>query len=406
MSSELDDHGRFEEALAAFKRGEMLVVLDHHRRENEGDIVVAAEKCGPDQINFMATHGRGLICVAMEIEMIDRLGLSSAACFGRRTQFNTAFTESVDASAGITTGISAHDRARTVAALVDPASTPASLVRPGHIFPLAAVENGVFRRPGHTEAAVDLARLAGLRGAGVICEIMRDDGDMARGQDLADFAAKHGLHMITIEQIAGHRKLKERLIRKDRSVALPTPFGLFELHLYHSIVDGKEHLAMVMGDPAGEEMPLVRVHSECLTGDVLGSMRCDCGPQLHEAMRRVGERGAGAVLYMRQEGRGIGLRHKLSAYALQDEGYDTVDANTKLGFDPDMRDYCTAAQILQDLKIDNIELMTNNPLKISSLEKYGVSIARRMPIIIDPNDFNKFYLETKERRLGHIFADE
>lgn len=396
----------FEAALEDVKRGQPIVVMDDHRRENEGDLIVAAEKASPENINFMSKHGRGLVCVAMERGQLERLGLSSANHFGHRQSFNTAFTESVDASEGISTGISAHDRARTVAALIDPESTPTSLVRPGHMFPIESAEHGVFQRAGHTEAAVDLARLAGLTPAGVICEIMRDDGQMARGPELRKFAEEHGLKLISIEDIACYRKRSEKLVRHDKSVRLPTPFGTFQLHLYHSLIDGKEHLALVMGKPEKAEMPLVRVHSECLTGDVLGSMRCDCGPQLHEAMRLVGERGVGAVIYLRQEGRGIGLRHKLRAYALQDEGYDTVEANEKLGFDPDLREYCTAAQILEDLKIDKLELLTNNPAKVEGLRNCGIRIARRRSIAIDPNEHNRFYLETKAKRLGHLFEDD
>lgn len=396
----------FDAALDDMKRGVPLVVMDDHRRENEGDLIVAAEVTTPETINFMATHGRGLICVAMERGQLMKLGLASANHFGHRQSFNTAFTESVDAGEGISTGISAHDRARTVATLIDPESTPASLVRPGHMFPIEAAANGVFQRAGHTEAAVDLARLAGFAPAGVICEIMRDDGHMARGPELRDFAEAHGLKIITIEEIAAYRKRSEKLVKHDGRVRLPTPFGTFQLHLYRSVIDGKEHLALLMGNPEREDVPLVRVHSECLTGDVLGSLRCDCGPQLHESMRLVGERGSGAVVYLRQEGRGIGLLHKLRAYALQDEGCDTVDANVKLGFDPDLREYCTAAQILDDLKIDNLELLTNNPSKVEGLRNCGIKVARRSAIVIDPNEHNHFYLETKAKRLGHIFEDE
>jgi len=406
MKSCFEASGDFEAALEDISRGNPVVVMDDHRRENEGDLIVAAEKATPENINFMARHGRGLICVAMERGQLERLGLSSANHFGRRQSFNTAFTESVDASEGITTGISAHDRSRTVAALIDPESTPASLVRPGHMFPIEAAQHGVFQRAGHTEAAVDLARLAGLTPAGVICEIMRDDGQMARGTELQEFAQRHGLKVISIEEIAAYRRQSEKLVQHDGSVRLPTPFGEFNLHLYHSEIDGKEHLALVMGEPEKEDMPLVRVHSECLTGDVLASMRCDCGPQLHESMRLVGECGVGAVIYLRQEGRGIGLRHKLRAYALQDEGYDTVEANEKLGFDPDLREYCTAAQILEDLEIDNLELLTNNPAKVEGLRDCGIKVARRRSIVIDPNEHNRFYLETKVKRLGHLFEDD
>jgi len=402
MSLIRHDENSIEEVLAAFKQGEIVIVVDDHRRENEGDLVVAAEKATPEAINFMAKHGRGLICVPMERKQIEQVGLSRMTTSGRGDSYSTAFMESVDAAAGITTGISAQDRALAVAALIDDDSTPTSIVRPGHMFPLEAAENGVFKRAGHTEATVDLARICGFKPAGVCCEIMREDGDMARGSELDEFAARHGLKMISIDSIASYRKMNENLVKLEKKVKLPTPFGMFEMNLYHSIPEDEHHIALVMGAPDKEDQPLVRMHSECLTGDVFGSMRCDCGSQLHDAMRKIGERGVGALLYMRQEGRGIGLKHKIHAYALQDEGMDTVDANTELGFDPDMRDYCAAAQMLKKLGIDNLELMTNNPEKVAGLEKYGITIARRSAIVIDPGSYNEFYLETKKKRLGHL----
>lgn len=402
MKSKCEIEERMQNALDAFKRGEILLVVDDHRRENEGDLVVAAEKVTPDAINFMATRGRGLICVPMERCDLQRLGLSHMTSNGRGDHYHTAFMESVDAREGVTTGISAHDRARTVQTLIADESTPASIVRPGHIFPLEATLDGVFRRGGHTEATVDLARLSGMKPAGVCCEIMREDGQMARGPELDAFAAEHGLQKISIADIAAYRKLHERLIRLEKTVNLPTPFGMYQMNLYHSIPEDEHHIALVMGEPQKERNPLVRMHSECLTGDVFGSLRCDCGSQLHEAMRRIGKRGGGVLLYMRQEGRGIGLKHKIHAYALQDQGLDTVDANTELGFDPDMRDYCAAAQMLHELGIDSIELMTNNPEKVTGLEKYGITVARRMPIAIDPTAYNEFYLGTKKKRLGHL----
>lgn len=391
-----------DEALEAFKRGEILVVMDDHRRENEGDLIVAAEKATPDALNSMVKYARGLMCVPMERSQLQKLGLSRMTMDGQGDSYNTAFMESVDASEGVTTGISAFDRAKTVESLISDASTPASIVRPGHMFPLEAAEYGVFQRGGHTEAAVDLARLAGMKPAGVICEIMREDGYMARGPELTAFAESHGLKLITIEEIANYRKMTEQLIRLEKTVPLPTPFGMFQMNLYYSIPEDEHHIALVMGEPDKEECPLVRMHSECLTGDVFGSLRCDCGAQLHEAMHKVGKRGVGVVLYMRQEGRGIGLKHKIHAYALQDEGLDTVDANTELGFDPDMRDYCAAAQMLKELGVDNLEIMTNNPEKIAGLEKYGVEVSKRTPIVIDPTAYNDFYLETKKKRLGHL----
>lgn len=391
-----------KEVLKAFADGEIVIVVDDHRRENEGDLIVAAERVTPKAISFMARFGRGLICVAMDREQLRRLGLSHMTADGREESYHTAFMESVDAKNGVTTGISAYDRALTVEVLVSDESGPTSIVRPGHLFPLEAAENGVLGREGHTEAAVDLARLAGLKPAGVICEIMRDDGMMARADELDEFSREHELKMISIADIIAYRKQTERLVKPETTVNLPTPFGMFKMRLYHSLPENEHHIALIMGEPEKEKTPLVRVHSECLTGDVFGSRRCDCGAQLHEAMNQIGELGCGVLIYLRQEGRGIGLKHKIHAYALQEQGLDTVDANTELGFEPDSRDYCAAAQILQDLNIDNLVLLTNNPKKVEGLKQYGITIAKRAAIAIEPTEYNEFYLETKKRRLGHL----
>lgn len=392
----------FEEAVAAFKRGELVIVADDERRENEGDLVVAAEKATPEAINFMAKFGRGLVCVAMERERLARLGLSRMVQQGSGDPFRTAFMESVDARHGVTTGISAHDRARTVSLLVDDASSAGEFVRPGHVFPLEAVEGGVLRRPGHTEAAVDLARIAGLKPAGVMCEILRDDGTMARMPDLLAFAAAHQLKIISVSQIVAYRRRTERLIALEEEINFPTDLGIFKLRMYRSIVDDKRHLALVMGDLAAQEKPLVRIHSECLTGDAFGSLRCDCGSQLREAMQMIASEGHGVLLYMRQEGRGIGLEQKIRAYALQEDGYDTVEANEQLGFEADAREYSLAAQMLLDLGIRRLRLVTNNPRKITGIEQFGLAVAERVPLVLPSTMFNENYLETKRTKLGHI----
>ena len=391
-----------EECVEAFGRGEMVVVADDENRENEGDLIVAAEKVTPGTINFMARHARGLICVPMAGERLRRLGIERAPSRNRGDRFATAFTLSVDASGNITTGISAADRAETVRALVDDASGPEALVSPGHIFPLEAREGGVLVRAGHTEAAVDLARLAGLRPAGVICEIMQEDGTMARLPQLHAFARAHGLKMLSIADLIAFRRRRERLIQLVEEVDLPTLYGQFKLRLYRSSPDGMEHLALVKGSLADAPAPLVRVHSECFTGDVLGSARCDCGSQLHAAMSMIEREGCGVVLYMRQEGRGIGLANKLHAYRLQEEGLDTVEANIRLGFAADLRDYGVGAQILSDLGLKRIRLMTNNPKKLIGLQGYGLEIAERVAIAFEPGDFNRRYLETKKEKMGHL----
>jgi 3,4-dihydroxy 2-butanone 4-phosphate synthase/GTP cyclohydrolase II len=390
-----------EEAVEAVSRGEMVVVVDDENRENEGDLVVAAELCGPEEINFMAREARGLICLAMEREDLARLEIEEMV--PRNTSLhNTAFMVSVDASSGVTTGISAADRARTIQVAIDPASRPEDLVRPGHIFPLAARKGGVLTRTGHTEAAVDLARLAGLRPAGVICEIMREDGTMARLPHLREFADRHGLVLTSVEKLVRHRRLTEVQVRRVAESTLPAAAGEFRLLVFEDTIAGDIHTALVKGEVEGRENVLVRVHSQCLTGDVFGSRRCDCGEQLHRAMEMVQEEGLGVVLYMAQEGRGIGLANKIRAYHLQDHGLDTVEANEELGFPPDLRDYGTGAQILADLGLSTIRLMTNNPRKIVGLNGYGLEVVERVPLQVRPRQENIRYLRTKKEKLGHM----
>lgn len=380
----------------------MLVVCDDEGRENEGDLIIAADKITDESINFMVTHGRGLVCVPMAGERLRELKIERAPCRNRGDRFDTAFTHSVDASEGITTGISASDRAHTIKVLIDKDSNCESLVSPGHVFPLEAREGGVLVRAGHTEAAVDLARLAGLQPAGVICEIMLEDGTMARLPDLQKFAERHNLLMLSIADLIEYRRHRERMIEFLQEVDLPTSFGDFRLRLYRSISDGIEHLALIKGDLKSCHSPLVRVHSECLTGDVFASRRCDCGRQLQSAMRMIEEEGCGVVLYMRQEGRGIGLANKMHAYKLQQEGLDTVEANIKLGFPADMREYGVGAQILVDIGLTNIRLLTNNPKKMVGLQGYGLDIIERVPIYFEADDYNRRYLETKKIKMGHL----
>lgn len=392
-----------EEVIAAVGRGEMVVIADDEHRENEGDLVCAADAVTPEMINFMAQYGRGLICVTMTAFDLARLGIADMRHAGDEgVPIRTAFMESVDAKDNITTGISAADRAHTVQVMADPKTTAADLVRPGHMFPIKANPNGVLGRAGHTEASVDLARMSGRNPAGLICEIMNPDGEMARLPDLVAFAKEHGLKICSVAKLIAYRQEREGDVICEGEVALPTPHGEFLCRIYRSSFDDKEHLALIKGDVANAEAPLVRVHSECLTGDVLHSMRCDCGDQLQECMRRVQEEGAGVVLYMRQEGRGIGLGAKLQAYALQDQGYDTVDANLKLGFGADQREYRSSALILQELGVDRIRLLTNNPLKVDGLRRNGIAIDERIPVVIPSNPHNAKYLETKRTRLGHL----
>jgi len=394
---------RVEDAIQDIRDGKMVIVADDVDRENEGDLVCAAEKITPEIVNFMATHGRGLICVALSPERADALDLRPMT--EQNTEaLGTAFTVSVDATArfGVTTGISASDRARTIQVCVDPASTPADLRRPGHVFPLRAQPGGVLKRVGQTEASVDLARLAGLAPAGVICEILNDDGTMARRPDLEIFAREHGLRFITVAQIIAHRLQTERLVHRAAEATLPTTHGDWRVIAYRNEVDAREHVALVKGEVDGEQDVLVRMHSECLTGDVFHSMRCDCGEQLDAAMRTIDEAGRGVIVYLRQEGRGIGLVHKLRAYALQETGLDTVQANEALGFAPDLRDYGIGAQILLDLGLSSVQILTNNPKKIVGLEGYGLAVTAQVPIHVTPNPHNAGYLVTKREKMGHL----
>jgi 3,4-dihydroxy 2-butanone 4-phosphate synthase/GTP cyclohydrolase II len=401
MTSTAVDFATIAEAIEEIRAGRMVVILDSEDRENEGDLVMAAQYATPEAINFMATHGRGLICLALTEARCEQLGLKPVV---KRNEARnaTAFTEPIEARHGITTGISAPDRSRTIMVAIDPDTGPEDLVKPGHVFPLKAQSGGVLKRAGHTEAAVDLARLAGLIPAGVICEISNPDGTMARVPDLVPYAAEHGLKMITISQLIEHRRHTERLIERGTAARLPTEYGEWSAVGYRSILDGKHHLALVKGEVDGASDVLVRVHSECLTGDVFGSQRCDCGDQLKAAMRMIAEEGRGVLLYIAQEGRGIGLLNKLRAYELQDRGMDTVEANIALGFPPDLRDYGIGAQILVDLGLTTIKLLTNNPKKIVGLGGYGLSVIDRVAIEMDPVQDNVQYLRTKRDKMGHV----
>ncbi len=389
-----------EEAIDEIRAGRMVIVTDDADRENEGDLIMAAEKITPEAVNFMATHGRGLICAPITEKRAAELGLQRMVLHNRESQ-KTDFTVSVDAAHGVTTGISASDRAATIRVLVDPAARPNDLVQPGHVFPLQAKDGGVLRRAGHTEASIDLARLAGLPPAGVVCEILHDVA-MARLPELLEFKKKHGLKICTIQDLIAYRRRREKLVVSEQVIALPTAYGEFELHMYRSLVDNAHHLALVKGRVREEETTLVRVHSECLTGDVFGSLRCDCGNQLHAALRQIEEAGSGVLVYMRQEGRGIGLPAKIHAYKLQQEGLDTVEANEKLGFPGELRDYGIGAQILVDLGVRRMRFLTNNPKKVVGLEGYGLELAEVVPIKFPPNPHNERYLETKRVKMGHL----
>ncbi|MBN2057669.1 MAG: bifunctional 3,4-dihydroxy-2-butanone-4-phosphate synthase/GTP cyclohydrolase II [Candidatus Saganbacteria bacterium] len=395
-----------EEAIEAIANGKMVIVVDDKDRENEGDLIMAAEKVTPEAVNFMISKGRGLVCVPMTAERLNQLDLPQMV--DRNSEpMKTAFTVSVDAAKqhGVTTGISAADRARTVEVLINPNSASADLVKPGHVFPLRVCQGGVLKRAGHTEAAVDLARLAGLYPAAVICEIINDDGSMARTGQLLDFAKEHGLKIVTIADLISYRMKKDKLVRRLSATRLPTRYGDFMAYGYEDLLTGDHHVALVKGKVEGKENILVRVHSECLTGDVFGSCRCDCGEQLHKAMEKIEFCGQGVILYMRQEGRGIGLSDKLRAYELQDQGADTVEANHALGYEADLRDYGIGAQILVDLGLSAIRLITNNPKKIVGLEGYGLKVSERVPIEIEPNSYNQKYLETKRAKLGHMLKE-
>ncbi len=392
-----------EEAIREIRRGRMVIVVDDEDRENEGDLIMAADLVTPETINFMATHGRGLICVALTSERLEDLDIHSMVT-NNTAKLSTAFTVSVDAVSGTTTGISAHDRSQTVRVLIDPATRPSDLARPGHVFPLRSERGGVLTRAGHTEASVDLARLAGLAPAGVLCEIMSTDGTMARVPELLEMAVRFDLRVVTIKDLIAFRRRIEFLVTKVVETRFPTRFGDFQLHLYKSRVDEHHHLAIVKGDVADGEPVLVRAHSQCLTGDLFHSLRCDCGDQLEKALHQIEDEGRGVLIYMRQEGRGIGLANKIRAYALQDRGRDTVQANEDLGFDADLRDYGVGAQILWDLGVRKIRLLTNNPKKVVGLAGHGLEVTERLPLVVPPNESNARYLQTKRDKLGHLLS--
>ncbi len=389
-----------EQAIEQIREGKMVVVCDDEDRENEGDLTLAAQFATPEAINFMAKEGRGLICLSLTSERCDELGLDLMAA-KNESSFETPFTVSVEAREGVTTGISAHDRAHTIQVAIDPESAPRDLVQPGHVFPLKSRAGGVLERAGQTEAAVDLARLAGLNPAGVICEVMNDDGTMARVPDLVEYCARHGLSMVTVADLIAYRRRHDKLVERVVATRLPTTFGDFTAVGYRSLVDDKHHVALVKGDVASRPDVLVRVHSECLTGDVFHSLRCDCGEQLESALSMIEREGCGVLLYLSQEGRGIGLLNKLRAYRLQEDGLDTVEANERLGLPADLRDYGIGAQILVDLGLGSIKILTNNPKKIKGLEGYGLSVSGQIPIEHAPNEHNQAYLRTKAQRMGH-----
>ncbi|MFH0792503.1 MAG: bifunctional 3,4-dihydroxy-2-butanone-4-phosphate synthase/GTP cyclohydrolase II [bacterium] len=391
------------EAIEVFKTGGMLILVDDEERENEGDFILAAEFVTPEAVNFMSKHGRGLICLATTLERLDELDLGPMVV-NNSSKLGTNFTVSVDARRGTSTGISAADRCRTVKVLIDPKSHPSDLMRPGHLFPLGALPGGVLQRAGHTEGSVDLARLAGLFPAAILCEIMSDDGSMARLGDLEALSHQHKIPLVTIRDLIAYRVQKEKLVHRVVTTKLPNEFGLWQLHLYENTVTGETHVALVMGDPTKHESVLVRVHSQCFTGDTLGSLRCDCNAQLQAAMKRIADEGVGVLVYMHQEGRGIGLKNKLLAYALQDQGKDTVEANEALGFKADLREYGIGAQILADIGLTNIRLMTNNPRKIVGLSAYHLRVVDRVPLEVGSGKLNEAYLEVKRAKLGHLLT--
>jgi 3,4-dihydroxy 2-butanone 4-phosphate synthase / GTP cyclohydrolase II len=393
-----------DEAIEDIAKGKMIILVDDEDRENEGDLCMAAEKVTPQAINFMAKHGRGLICLSLTPERVEELKLPMMS-EANTSSFGTAFTVSIEAKKGVTTGISAADRAVTILTAIDPKSTHEDLARPGHVFPLRAKPGGVLQRAGQTEGSVDLSRIAGLNPSGVICEIMNDDGTMSRVPELMEFAKHHHLKIVTIKDLIKYRTRVERFVHRESTTKLPTEHGEFTVIAYTNDVDSNVHLALVKGEIRKEDAVLVRVHSECLTGDVFGSRRCDCGEQLHKAMGTISKEGQGVILYMRQEGRGIGLVNKLKAYELQDKGLDTVEANLKLGFKPDLRDYGIGAQILVDLGVRKMRLMTNNPKKIVGLEGYGLKVVERVPMEIHPHERNLIYLKTKKKKLGHMLSN-